>query len=155
MTVERQYGGTRLGRQELEGQLLTDSPGALWNREMLERARVRFVDLPEMRRIVVAIDPAVTSGEEADETGIVVAGLGQDGNGYVLEDRSGRYTPTQWAREAVAAYHKHRADRIIAETNRRRAGRKHRPRHRSERLLQVRSCLARENRARGTRERPL
>ncbi len=116
-TVERQYAGTRLGRQELDGELLTDTPGALWTREMIERARVRFVDLPEMRRIVVAIDPAATSGEDSDETGIIVAGLGQDGKGYVLEDRSGRMTPTEWAREAVAAYHKHRADRIIAETN--------------------------------------
>lgn len=117
LTVERQYGGTWLGRQELEGLLLTDTPGALWTREMIEKARVRFVDLPEMRRIVVAIDPAATSGEDADETGIIVAGLGQDGRGYVLEDRSGRYTPTEWAREAVAAYRKHKADRIIAETN--------------------------------------
>jgi phage terminase large subunit-like protein len=117
LTVERQYGGTRLGRQELEGLLLTDTPGALWTREMIERARVRFVDLPEMRRIVVAIDPAATSGEDADESGIIVAGLGQDGKGYVLEDRSGRYTPTEWAREAVAAYYRRGADRIVAEVN--------------------------------------
>ncbi|MCW2285693.1 putative phage terminase large subunit-like protein [Rhodoblastus acidophilus] len=116
-TVENQYGGTRLGRQELEGELLTDVPGALWSLAMIEEARVRREDVPEMRRIVVAIDPAVTSGEDADETGIIVAGLGVDGVGYVLEDRSGRYSPTEWAREAVAAYHKHRADRIVAETN--------------------------------------
>ena len=66
---------------------------------------------------VVAIDPAVTSGEEADETGIVVAGKDQNGHGYVLADISGRYPPTEWARLAIAAYRTHRADRIVAEVN--------------------------------------
>lgn len=116
-TVERQYGGTRLGRQELDGELLTDTPGALWSLAMIEDARIRREELPEMRRVVISIDPAATSGEDADETGIIVAGLGVDGKGYVLEDRSGRYTPTEWAREAVAAYHRHQADRLVAEVN--------------------------------------
>ena len=70
-----------------------------------------------MTRVVVAIDPAVTSGEEADETGIVVAGKDQNGHGYVLADISGRYPPTEWARLAIAAYRTHRADRIVAEVN--------------------------------------
>lgn len=116
-TVESQYAGTRLGRQELDGELLTDVQGALWTLDLIEASRVRREDVPEFRRVVVAIDPAVTSGEDSDETGIIVAGLGVDGLGYVLEDRSGRYSPTEWAREAVAAYRKHRADRIVAETN--------------------------------------
>ena len=70
-----------------------------------------------MTRVVVAIDPAVTSGEEADETGIVVAGKDQNGHGYVLADISGRYPPHEWARLAIAAYRTHRADRIVAEVN--------------------------------------
>ena len=72
---------------------------------------------PEMTRVVVAIDPAVTSGEEADETGIVVAGKDKNGHGYVLADISGRYPPTEWARLAITAYATHRADRIVAEVN--------------------------------------
>src|SRR5271169_2845722 len=70
-----------------------------------------------MTRVVVAIDPAVTSGEEADETGIVVAGKDKNGHGYVLADISGRYPPTEWARLAITAYRTHRADRIVAEVN--------------------------------------
>src|SRR6516165_9548713 len=69
------------------------------------------------RRVVVAIDPAVTSGEEADETGIIVAGKDHNGHGYVLADLSGRYLPTEWARLAITAYRTHRADRIVAEVN--------------------------------------
>ena len=70
-----------------------------------------------MRRIVVAIDPAVSVSENADETGIIVAGLGTDDHGYVLEDASGKYSPIEWARRAIALYHKHGADRIVAEAN--------------------------------------
>jgi phage terminase large subunit-like protein len=70
-----------------------------------------------MSRVVVAIDPAVTSGEDADETGIVVAGKDAEGHGYVLADHSGRYTPIEWATKAIEAYHKHEADRIVAEVN--------------------------------------
>ncbi|HEY1749584.1 MAG TPA: terminase family protein [Xanthobacteraceae bacterium] len=113
--IVRRYEGTRLGRQELNAELLDDVPGALWDRDRIEASRVERP--PALRRIVVAIDPAVTSGEDADETGIVVAGMGADGHGYVLEDLSGRYAPIEWARIAVAAYRRHRADRIIAETN--------------------------------------
>jgi phage terminase large subunit-like protein len=70
-----------------------------------------------LTRVVVAIDPAVTSGQEADETGIVVAGKDKDGHGYVLADISGRYPPTEWARLVIAAYATHGADRIVAEVN--------------------------------------
>lgn len=110
-----QYQGTRLGRQELEAELLEDMPGALWTRDAIERSRVAAA--PAMRRIVVAIDPAASSGDEADETGIVVAGLGEDAHGYVLADLSGRFRPHEWAARAIAAYHAHCADRIVAEVN--------------------------------------
>ena len=111
----QQYEGTRLGRQELEAELLDDMPGALWSRDAIERARV--AELPVLRRVVVAIDPAASSGASADETGIVVAALGEDGQGYVVADISGRYRPHDWAARAIDAYHAHRADRIVAEVN--------------------------------------
>jgi phage terminase large subunit-like protein len=113
--IVKKYEGTRLGRQELDAELLEDVPGALWNQGMIEAARVR--QRPELQRIVVAIDPAVTSGEDADETGIVVAGKTTDGAGYVLGDLSGRYAPIEWAQKAIAAYRAFSADRIVAEVN--------------------------------------
>jgi phage terminase large subunit-like protein len=109
------YEGTRLGRQELEAELLDDVPGALWTRDTIERARV--TSPPALRRVVVAIDPAVSTSESADETGIVVAGLGEDGQGYVLEDLSGRFHPQEWAARAIGAFRARQADRIVAETN--------------------------------------
>jgi len=113
--IVRRYEGTRLGRQELDGELLADVPGALWRHELIDAGRV--ASLPELTRVVVAIDPAVSSGEEADETGIVVAGRDGGGHGYVLADLSGRYAPPEWARAAVAAYAAHHADRVVAEIN--------------------------------------
>ena len=113
--IVRRYEGTRLGRQELEAEILEDVPGALWGRGVIEAARVAGV--PELARIVVAIDPAAGSGESSDETGIVVAGKDHDGRGYVLGDVSGRYAPTEWAKAAIAAWRGHRADRIVAEIN--------------------------------------
>lgn len=119
-TIEERYSGTRLGRQELEGEVLDDMPGALWHRDMLDGLRKPEAPL-ELERIVVAVDPAATSGEDADETGIVVVGIATDEDGYtrgyVLEDCSLRGTPEEWASKAVAAYHKYDADRIVAEKN--------------------------------------
>lgn len=110
------YEGTRLGRQELYAEILTDKPGALWTLSQLEEHRAQ--KLPEMKRIVVAIDPPVTSGADADECGIITAGLGVDGHGYVLADDSERgLSPKQWAEKALAAYVRHGADRIVAEVN--------------------------------------
>lgn len=109
------YGGTRLGRQELDGEILDDAPGALWRLAMFDASRVDAA--PTMRRVVVAIDPAVTAHEGSDETGLIVAGLGLDGRAYVLEDLSGVFPAEQWARRAVEAYRRHRADRIVAEVN--------------------------------------
>lgn len=109
------YEGTRLGRQEIDGEVLDDYAGALWSRGNLDKNRVESP--PPLKRIVVAIDPAATATEESDETGLVVAGVGQDGRGYVLEDRSSRYPPDGWAREAIALYKHWGADRIVAEVN--------------------------------------
>lgn len=111
--IIRKYEGTRLGRQELLAEILTDVPGALWTLEMLEDRR----QAPDLTRVVVAIDPAVTSGEDSDETGIVVAGIGVDGRGYVLADRSCRLSPDGWAKRAVRAFDEYRADAILAEVN--------------------------------------
>ncbi len=113
--VQRRYGGTRLGRQELEGEFLDDVPGALWSRDQIDKDRV--ASAPDLRRIVVAIDPAVSNNEGSDETGIICAGLGVDGDVYVLDDDSGRYDPSGWARKAVQRYRDRTADRIVAEVN--------------------------------------
>jgi len=109
------YEGTRLGRQELFGEVLDDVPGALWTRAMIEKART--TETPPLARIVVGVDPAVTSGENSDATGIIVAGVSSDGQYFVLEDCTVKTTPDGWARIAVDAYHRHKADRIIGETN--------------------------------------
>lgn len=113
--VVTKYEGTRLGRQELNAELLDDNPGALWQRSQIDKLRVKTA--PAMRRVVVAIDPAATKNKDSDETGIVVCGLGVDGHGYVLADLSLRGTPEEWGRAAVYAYRFNEADRIIGETN--------------------------------------
>lgn len=107
--------GTRLGRQELMAEVLDDVPGALWTRAVLEKTRVKAA--PAMSRIVIGVDPAVTSGEDADETGIIAAGRGVDGEYYILSDASCRLSPDGWARQAVQLYESLDADRIVAETN--------------------------------------
>jgi len=115
--LRRRYGGTRLGRQELEGELLEDVDGALWARADIDETRITLNQVPDLHRVVVAIDPAVTSGEEADETGLVVVGEGPDGHGYVLADLTMRGTPDACMRAAVRAYHTYEADSIVAEVN--------------------------------------
>jgi phage terminase large subunit-like protein len=113
--IVAKYEGTTLGQQELHAALLDEAPGALLKRSQIEAGRVSTA--PGLRRIVVAIDPAVTSTEESSETGIVVAGLGDNGHAYVLDDLSGRISPDSWGRRAVGAYQRHKADRIIGEQN--------------------------------------
>jgi predicted phage terminase large subunit-like protein len=118
--IIRKYEGTRMGRQELEAELLYDTPGALWTQARIDDARLPIGDQPTMRRVVVAVDPATSNEEGSNETGIVGAGVGNDGmmdRGYVLDDRSGRYSPNEWARQAVAMFNRLNADRIIAEKN--------------------------------------
>jgi phage terminase large subunit-like protein len=109
------YENTRLGRQELYGEILDNVDGALWTRKLIDDARVDSA--PPLIRVVVAIDPAVTANATSDETGIVAAGVASNGEYYILDDKSIRTTPDAWARVAVALYHKHNADKIVAETN--------------------------------------
>lgn len=115
--IRDRYEGTRLGRQELFAEVLDDLPGALWTRVMFDDHRVKVA--PEMQRIVVAVDPSGTAGEsdDGDSIGIVVAGKGIDGRGYVLADWTCKLSPDGWGRRAVAAYHEFGADRIVAERN--------------------------------------
>lgn len=112
-----QYSNTRLGRQELDGELLTDTPGALWTLESIERARLPADADPDLTRIVVAIDPAVSTKEKSNLTGIVVAGADADGHFYILSDRSDVLSPDAWGRRAVNLFRDWEADRIIGEAN--------------------------------------
>ena len=116
-TIKRKYEGTRLGKQEIYAEMLDDVPGAMWTREKLDELRIHANQVPPLRRIVIAIDPAMTSGEDADETGIIAAGLGYDGHGYVLQDTSGVLQPNEWATLACRMYAALGGDRIIGETN--------------------------------------
>lgn len=115
--LRAKYEGTRLGRQELYGEIVDDVDGALWTRDAIEQARIAENELPPLIRIVVGVDPAATSGESSDLTGIVVAGMTADGHYYILEDVSLKGSPDAWAREAVRVYHKYSADRIVGEGN--------------------------------------
>lgn len=121
--VEARYAGTRLGRQELDAEILDDAPDALWRRVKLDEKRLaKGVKLPDMRRIVVAIDPASEGGGDGEvgsgaETGIIVAGLGVDGRGYVLDDLTTAADPHGWATRAIKAYDDWDADIVVAEKN--------------------------------------
>jgi predicted phage terminase large subunit-like protein len=131
--LERRYGGTRLGRQELMGEYIEEIEGALWRVDWIDNhrrseppttlqveetedgeAEVKMLDMP---RIVIAIDPAVTANPESDETAIAVAGVGSDGDYYVLSIDGYRLPPQQWAMKALEAYDRWQADKIVAETN--------------------------------------
>ena len=134
--ILKRYEGSRLGRQELYAEILTDNPGALWQRETIDDLRQTIPDgrfrgvvlvrdpknpdvyrIVTLQRIVVAVDPSITSKQGSDETGIVVGGLGDDGRGYVLADESMQGTPAEWGEAAVTAYDKWGADRIVYESN--------------------------------------
>ena len=116
--IKQAYAGTRLERQEVFAELLEDVEGALWNTDMIDAKRwPKGEALPPMRRIVVAIDPAVSAHENSDETGIVVAGLDGNGKGHVLEDLSGKFSPEKWGRIAIQAYYRWQGDKIIGEAN--------------------------------------
>jgi len=113
--LRARYEGTRLGRQELEAEILDETEGALWSREMIEGGRV--LEKPPLKRVVVALDPAMTNREASDETGIVAAGLGTDGLIYVLADVSCRASPDGWAQLAMGLYAELQAEMIVAEVN--------------------------------------
>jgi len=113
--IVRRYEGTRLGRQEIYAEVLEDVDGAILTSEQIRALRVAAA--PELGRIVVGVDPAATAGEQADQTGIVIAAKGDDGHLYALADRSCRLGPAGWARRAVEAFHEFDADLIVAEKN--------------------------------------
>lgn len=109
------YQGTRLGRQELDAELLEDLPGALWQRSVIDKLRV--MKAPPLMRVVVAVDPAVSTNDGSDETGIVVVGVTMEKHAYILADYSGIYSPNQWAQRVVAAFHEFKADFVVGEVN--------------------------------------
>jgi phage terminase large subunit-like protein len=130
--VIRKYEGTRLGRQELNAELLADNPNALWTRADIDNARITLEQMPALQRCVIGVDPAVTSTEDSDETGIVACGIGpapknwippngkpaaEGSHFYVTQDASLSATPDAWARAAIKCYHDRSADRVIGETN--------------------------------------
>lgn len=116
--IYRKYKGTRLGRQELNAELLQDTPGALWTLGMIEQSRVQKMPA-DLVRVVIGVDPSANDGEDDDlaETGIVAAGIGPDGAGYVLHDLSDHLSPARWGARVVNHYVALKADAIVAETN--------------------------------------
>jgi phage terminase large subunit-like protein len=115
-TILSPYEGTRLGRQEIEGELLEDVPGALWNYDLLDDCRIEKAP-DDLVRVVVAIDPAVSMGEASNETGLLVVAQGADRHGYVLADGSGKYSPAGWAERAKWLKNQHHADCYVCEVN--------------------------------------
>lgn len=124
--VKAKYEGTRLGRQELNAEILDDIPGALWTRTNLDDNRVGPGNLPDMQRVVIAIDPAASDEktknifakqDKTAETGIVVAALGVDGKGYIIDDLSCSLGPLGWARRAISGYDLYHGDAIVVERN--------------------------------------
>lgn len=113
--IVKRYEGTRLGLQELYAEIVDDIEGALWKRSTLDNFRVSTI--PPLVRVVVGVDPNASSKDTACETGVIVAGVGDDGHGYVIGDYSTRGTPETWATAVISAYNIHKADRIIAEVN--------------------------------------
>ena len=116
--IVRKYGGTRLGKQELDGEILDDNPNALWKRDQIDALRVK--EYPDLIRVVVAVDPQGTEGDETSDTGIVGVGIAKVGgvtHGYVLADLTINGSPAKWSSAAVTGYHTLKADRIVGEVN--------------------------------------
>jgi phage terminase large subunit-like protein len=113
-TLENDYAGTRLGRQEIDGELLLDTPGALWRHDDIQHTE----ELPnDIIRTVVAVDPAVSNNPNSDETGIVVACKSRSGKYYVLADYTVKGSPNAWARRVASAFEEFKADRVVYEAN--------------------------------------
>lgn len=113
--IVKRYEGTRLGRQELNAELLLDVPGALWTRQMIHHMPRQSI--PPLRRIVIAIDPPASSNDRSNECGLIAVGQGDDDQAYVLADRSGVMAPSEWAKAAVIMFREFEADCIVAEVN--------------------------------------
>jgi len=118
-TVIKRYEGTRLGQQEIHAEILEDTPGALWTYDIISENRCTYEDFKkiDLVKVAVAIDPAVTSTTSSNETGIVAGGIDKDGEGYILADRTGKYTPIGWAKKAIELFAHVKGDRILAEVN--------------------------------------
>ncbi|HHL43577.1 MAG TPA: ATP-binding protein [Hellea balneolensis] len=118
-TIVESYGGTRLGRQELDGEIMTDFPGALWSRDLFEQGRVKTK--PNLSKIVIAIDPPVTSHQSSDACGIIVvgrSGSGAEAKAYVLQDATVQGArPDEWVNLAAKLYHVWGAHYVLAEIN--------------------------------------
>jgi predicted phage terminase large subunit-like protein len=114
--LQARYANTRLGKQELYGEILDDNPNALFHQTNIDQYRIDTAPVG-LQRVVVAIDPAVTANETSDETGIIVAGKSNDGQAYILADYTTKSSPMQWAQRAVDAYRTHNADAIVVEVN--------------------------------------
>ena len=115
-SILSKYKNTRLGMQEIYAEILEESDNAMWKREWLDEGRLE-VGPGDLERVVVAIDPAVTSKKTSDETGIIVAGKDSEGEFYVLNDSSARYTPSAWSEKAIMLFNQYQCDKIIAEVN--------------------------------------
>lgn len=115
--VREQYEGTRLGRQELYAEVLTENEGALWTADMIDNCQITSSELPPLIRKVVAVDPAVSSNVESDNTGIVVAGICEQGKAYILGDYTFKGSPETWANKVVSLYHEFECSRIVYESN--------------------------------------
>lgn len=117
--IVSKYEGTRVGRQELNAEILDDVPGALWSAASIDNNRIMSGSVPDMLRVVIGVDPSGADDEtdEADEIGIVVTGLGDDGEAYVLEDLTVSGGPDKWSSVVASAYERHSADKVVAETN--------------------------------------
>lgn len=115
--VKEQYEGTRLGRQELYAEVLTENEGALWTADMIDSCQISREELPELIRVVVAVDPAVSANVESDNTGIVVAGVCEQGKAYILGDYTFKGLPEAWANKVVDLYHSFGCSRIVYESN--------------------------------------
>lgn len=118
-SIEDQFSNTRVGRQEIYAEILDDAPGALWTRNGLERQRWKdeFGRPPEMVRVVMGVDPSVTSSEDSDETGIIIVGKSVDGQGFVLADASIKGTADEWGRACIEAFDAFNVDRVVGEVN--------------------------------------
>jgi phage terminase large subunit-like protein len=114
--MKSHYEKRSLGRQEIYADFVEEKAGALWTPVLLERARLNFQDVP-LKRVVIAIDPAMSHGENSDESGIIAAGITMNGEGVVLEDLSLKAAPTVWIQKVIDAYHRLKADRVVAEVN--------------------------------------
>ena len=114
-SIIKKYEGTRLGRQEIDAEMLEDVQGALWKRELIDLHRVK--ECPELIRCIIPVDPAVSSKDTSDESGIIPMGMGADGHIYVFDDLSGIYAPKNLMTKVITAYDKYKADRVVAEKN--------------------------------------